>query len=201
LQLGDLIGARQVITVSGAHKGVGKTALSEILLRNLHNFTAIKITITDDDVMVTDDEQVIMSPSTDTCRMKRSGAVKVVWVRSTEDGLFDSLKSAFEKIIPSSRGILVEGNSILRHLHPTLAFFVAQPPFDAMKPSRVHALKKADVCVINQFRGTVSSPELSQRVHAFNPHVMFLSLNLLDPAASDGNDYNRLLTLLSERIA
>ena len=68
MQLNDLIGTRPVITVSGANKGVGKTALSEILLRTLRNFSAIKITITDHEVAVVDDDQTILSPSTDTCQ-------------------------------------------------------------------------------------------------------------------------------------
>jgi molybdopterin-guanine dinucleotide biosynthesis protein len=200
LQLSDLIGARQVITVSGAHKGVGKTALSEILLHNLRTFAAIKITITNDVVVVTDDEQEIMSPATDTCRMKQSGARKVVWVRSTEELLLDSMKVALEKMVPGN-GILIEGNSILRHLNPTISFFVVTPPFDAMKPSRVHALQKANVCVINQVYGTTPGKELAQRLTDFNPGLMIFTINLLDPAGPTVNDYNRLLTLLNQRLA
>lgn len=199
LQLENLIGARNIITVSGAHKGVGKTALAELLLHNLRNFAAIKITITDDELIVTDDEQVIMSSSTDTCRMRDSGAVKVVWVRSPEHRLLDAMSAALAKMVPCS-GMLIEGNSILKHLTPTLSFFVIKPPFGAMKPSRVHALKKADVCVINRMLGVNPGDDLMQQVMDFNPRLTFFSLNLLDPADTYNDDYDRLLELLRERI-
>jgi len=199
VQLNDLIGTRPVITVSGAHKGVGKTALSELLLRALRNFSAIKITITDQEVAVADDEQTIMSPSTDTCRMKRSGALQVVWVRSTEVRLFDAMVTALGKMLPG-RGILVEGNSILRHLNPTISFFVARPPFAAMKPSRVHALQKADVCVINRADGPEPARELARRLQDINPAMTVLTIDLLDPAGPTRDDYTRLLSLLHERL-
>jgi molybdopterin-guanine dinucleotide biosynthesis protein len=198
LQLGDLIGDRRLVTVSGAHKGVGKTALAEILLRNLPHFAAIKITITDKDVAVTDDERDIMAPSTDTCRMKQSGALKVVWVRSTEDHLHDSMIVALGKMVPC-KGILIEGNSILKHVSPTVAFFVIAPPFDTMKPSRVHALKNADIAVINQVQGLGPDRDLLKRIEEFNPQLTLLRLNLLDPGKA-GDDYNRLLSLLKQRI-
>jgi Ni2+-binding GTPase involved in maturation of urease and hydrogenase len=199
VKLIDLVGTRQIITVSGAQKGVGKTALSEILLRNLPNFSAIKITITDHDCRVTDDEQVILSPSTDTCRMKNSGALQVVWVRSTESCLFDAMVTALEKPLPG-RGILVEGNSILGHLRPTLAFFVARPPLAAMKPSRVHALQKADVCVINRDSDTIPDQEMTRRLQEVNPGLMVLTVDLLDPAGPTLEDYTRILSILNERL-
>ena len=198
LQLGDLIGDRRIVTVSGARKGAGKTALAEILLRNLPQFAAIKITITDKDLAVIDDERDIMSPATDTCRMKQSGAVQVVWVRSTEDHLRDSMMVALGKMVPC-QGILIEGNSILRHLRPTVAFFVIAPPFGVMKPSRLHAIKNADLAVINQINGMDPDRELVQGIEAFNPRLTILRLNLLNPGMP-GDDYNRLLSLLKQRV-
>lgn len=198
--LQNLIGERRVVTVSGSRKGAGKTALAEILLRHLRTFAAIKITVTDDEMLITDDDRVISAPSTDTCRMKESGAVKVVWVRSPEDQLIDAVSVALSKMNHCS-GILIEGNSILRHLTPTISFFVVKPPFAAMKPSRVHALQKADVCVMNRIRGVDGGAELMQRVREMNAGLIFLSLNLLDPAGPNNHDYARLLALLGERIS
>jgi Ni2+-binding GTPase involved in maturation of urease and hydrogenase len=200
VQLNDFVGTRQIITVSGAHKGVGKTALSEILLRNLPNFSAIKITITDHDCMVTDDEKEILSPSTDTCRMKRSGALQVVWIRSTEAHLCDAMVTALGKLLPG-RGILVEGNSILRHLNPTISFFVARPPLAAMKPSRVHALQKADVCVINRADETTPVREMTRHLQDINPALMVLTIDLLDPAGPTRDDYSRMLSILNQRLS
>ena len=67
----------KVITVSGAQKGVGKTALAEILLSNLPGFAAIKITMTDLYTSVSEDKNDIMSPDTDTYRMRIHGAETV----------------------------------------------------------------------------------------------------------------------------
>ena len=200
LHLRELIGTRTIVTVSGAHKGVGKTALSEILLRSLSNFAAIKITITDKAAMVTDDEQELMIPATDTWRMKNSGAVKVVWVRSSEDHLLDSLKHALGKIV-SCRGILIEGNSILRYLDPTLSLFVVATALGTMKPSRVRALEKADICVINQISKSTPDTGIVEDIRSHNPALIILAINLLNPTCTNGDDYTRLLTLLNERIS
>ena len=194
----ELIGARRIVTVSGSQSGVGKTSLAEIVLRSLSDFAAIKVTITDKAGMVTDDEREIMVPRTDTWRMKESGAVQVVWIKSSEDALAESLKSALVKIGPC-RGILVEGNSILRHLHPTIALFVVTALLHNMKPSRVQALQKADVCVINQINNKIPSREILESISRQNPGLSILAINLLDPLSTSGHDYDRLLTLLKER--
>ncbi len=199
MRLNDLIGDRPLITVSGAHKGVGKTALSEILLRVLGDFSAIKITITDREVAVADDEPTILFPSTDTCRMKSSGALRVVWVRSTEDRLGEAMATALLKQLPG-RGILIEGNSILRHLNPTMCFFVARPPFADMKPSRMQALQKADVCVINRPDPPDSARDLALRLQDVNPAMTILTIDLLDPNGPTRDDYTRLLSLLKGRL-
>jgi hypothetical protein len=68
-----------------------------------------------------------------------------------------------------------------------------------MKPSRVHALKNADIAVINQVQGLSPDRDLLKRIEDFNPRLTLLRLNLLDPGR-DGDDYNRLLSLLKQRI-
>jgi molybdopterin-guanine dinucleotide biosynthesis protein len=199
VQLSDLIGGCPIITVSGSHKGVGKTALAEILLRKLPGFSAIKITITDDIFAVTDEERDIMSPATDTWRMKQSGALKVIWVRSNEHRLPDAMRVALDKLVPC-RGMLIEGNSILRHLRPVISFFVVRPPLADMKPSRAHALQMADACVINQPDRALPDRDLLQRIKKFNAGIMILSLNLLAPKTPGDTDYTRLVALLTRRL-
>lgn len=200
VDLQESIAARTTISVSGAQSGVGKTALAQILLRNLSNFAAIKVTITDHTCMVIDDECELMIPDKDTWRMRKSGAAQVVWVKSNESGLYESLRTALSNIVPG-RGILIEGNSVLRHLAPTIAFFVVKHPCSTMKESRMQALAKADVCVINQIGPASGEKEIVDSIHAYNAALTVLSLNLLDPAASRGDDYARLIALLNERIS
>ena len=80
-----------------------------------------------------------MVPGTDTFRMKQSGAEKVFWIRATDDHIVDFMKDVLGRV-GDIRGLLIEGNTILRHLNPTLSCFVTTATLDSMKPSRHHML-------------------------------------------------------------
>lgn len=187
----------KVITVSGAQKGVGKTALAEILLSNLPGFAAIKITMTDLYTSVSEDENDIMSPDTDTYRMRIHGAEKVIWVQSTEDRLRDAMEQALEKI-RNHKGVLIEGNSMLDFINPTLAFFVVMGSIDSMKPSRIRALTKADICVINQKQGSSFNDTIPETIKSINPKTKILSFDLLSANRTDHEDMKKLKTYLDE---
>ena len=181
----------KVVTVSGAQKGVGKTALAEILLNNLPGFAAIKITMTDLYTSVSENERDIMIPDTDTFRMKKSGAEKVVWVKATEKLLHDAMERALEKI-SNHKGVLIEGNSILEYINPTLAFFVVDSSIDNMKPSRIRALKKADICVINQKNGPAFNDLMLDKIKSINPKIKMLSFDFLSVDHKDNEDIKKL---------
>ena len=181
----------KVVTVSGAQKGVGKTALAEILLNNLPGFAAIKITMTDLYTSVSENERDIMIPDTDTFRMKKSGAEKVVWVKATEKLLHDAMERALEKI-SNHKGVLIEGNSILEYINPTLAFFVVNNSIDNMKPSRIRALKKADICVINQKNGSAFNDVMLDKIKSINPKIKMLSFDFLSVDHKDNEDIKKL---------
>ena len=181
----------KVVTVSGAQKGVGKTALAEILLKNLPGFAAIKITMTDLYTSVSEDERDIMIPDTDTFRMKKSGAEKVVWIKATEKLLQDAMEQALGKI-SNHKGVLIEGNSILEYINPTLAFFVVNSSIDNMKPSRIRALKKADICVINQKNGSAFNDVMLEKIKSINPKIKILSFDFLSADHKDNEDIKKL---------
>lgn len=187
----------KVITVSGAQKGVGKTALAEILLSNLPGFAAIKITMTDLYTSVSEDENDIMSPDTDTYRMRIHGAEKVIWVQSTGDRLRDAMEQALQKI-RNHKGVLIEGNSMLEFINPTLAFFVVMGSIDSMKPSRIRALTKADICVINQKQGSSFNDTIPETIKSINPKTKILSFDLLSANRTDHEDMKKLKTYLDE---
>lgn len=187
----------KVITVSGAHKGVGKTALAEILLSNLPGFAAIKITMTDLYTRVSENDDDIMSPDTDTYRMKKSGAEKVVWIQSTDELLRDAMEQALEKI-SNHKGVLIEGNSILEYIKPTLAFFVVMDSIDQMKPSRISALKKADICVINQKKGSSFNDTIPETIKSINSKINILSFDLLSADQTNNEDIKKLKTYLND---
>ena len=189
----------KVITVSGAHKGVGKTMLTELLLRNISGFAAIKITMTDLQTRVTDDEEEIMIPERDTFRMKKSGAEKVVWVKSTEQSLPEAMEHALS-MTGHHKGLLIEGNSILKYVNPHLAFFVIDDTIESMKPSRINALKKADVCVINQKNGAPLNKSTFQEVKKINPEMKIFHFDLLPPHRKENGSVTQLTEYIRERL-
>lgn len=195
MELDDLIGNMKTITVSGAHKGVGKTVLTELLLRHLPGFAAIKITVDDLYASVSDDEKEIMIQGKDTFRMKKSGAEKVVWVKTTEKLLPEVLEKALV-MIGTPKGLLIEGNSILEYINPALAFFVIDGTIEHMKPSRIIALKKADICVINQKNGYTVKEETLKKVTSLNSKIKIVSLNL----AFVGNENSEELNVFKKYL-
>jgi Ni2+-binding GTPase involved in maturation of urease and hydrogenase len=198
--IADMIGEMKVVTVSGAHKGVGKTALTELLLQRLPGFAAIKITINDLYTSVSDEEKEIMVDGKDTFRMKKSGAHKVVWVKTTEHSLPGAMEEALS-MIGTPRGLLIEGNSILNHITPTVAFFVIDDATGQMKPSRINALKKADLCIINQKNGAPVKEEALENIRSLNPKLHYFSLDLASPLASKSEDVHALEHYLKEMLS
>jgi len=199
VELNDLIGDMKVIVISGAHKGVGKTVLAEHLLHNLYGFAAIKITMSTLYTSVSDSEEEIIVPGKDTFRMKKSGAGKVVWVRATEKLLLNAMEQAWG-MIGNPKGVLVEGNSILKYINPTLAFFVMDSTVEHMKPSRISALKKADISVINRKNGRAVSEETLQMMKSINPKMKIISFDLISVNSKENQDFKNLIKHLKKII-
>lgn len=199
MELNGSVGDKKVITVSGSHKGVGKTSLSQVLLAHLPRYTAIKITMTGKDTGVYEDSSLLMVPGTDTFRMKQSGAEKVFWIRATDDQIVDLMKQVLGRVGDIS-GLLIEGNTILRHLKPTLSCFVTTATLDSMKPSRLYALENADICVLNQMEGSSTRDILHSNLELINPSIALFSFNLLEQTGSINNEFDRFLKFVGERL-
>jgi len=137
----------KIISVTGAHSGVGKTTLCAILLRTLKGFGAIKYTRTHLYTSVTDDAELITQKDKDTALMYSAGAEKVVWIRSPSDSLSGALDIALSKMY-GLKGVVIEGNSPVKFLNPDLIIFVMAEDHK-IKPSAQDIKKKAHVIVIN----------------------------------------------------
>ncbi len=137
----------RIISVTGAHSKVGKTTLCSILLQNLRGFGAIKFTKTALYTLVTDDPETIIQGDKDTAIMSRSGAKKVVWVRSPANGLEDALNIAMSKM-EGLEGVIVEGNSPLDFLNPHLVIFIIRQA-GKIKPSAAGVSRRADIIIVN----------------------------------------------------
>lgn len=197
MDLSGLLTTKKVITVSGSHKGVGKTALSEILLANLPHFTAIKITMTSETLGFFEDDEHLMVADTDTFRMRVSGAEKVLWIRTTEDHLVDLMEKALDRV-GDTHGLLIEGNTILRYINPTLACFVTNATIDNMKTSRIQALEKADLCVLNLKNNFTDTGHLGDKIKRVNPSIELFSFNLIDKTHRTGTECKRLIAFVQD---
>ena len=113
----------RIITVSGAHAGVGKTRLVERLLRALPGATAVKVVPTDAGEMVVREEtSPDESPSKDTGRYLAAGARRALLL----EGPLEELERTARRLC-EERGaavVVFESNSLARALEPDLAFFV-----------------------------------------------------------------------------
>ncbi len=170
---------KKIITVSGSHSGIGKTLLAEYLLSLLQDFAAIKVSIEDFFTAVSCDDATIMVPGKDTFRLKSSGAKQVIWVRSPEHTLMESMEQASSLLVDCA-GVLIEGNSILTYINPDIAFFVYGGELQTLKPSRLYALQKARVIINNLRDESAEIPELENNLRSLNPAAIVVSLNLSD---------------------
>jgi molybdopterin-guanine dinucleotide biosynthesis protein len=137
----------KIISVTGAHSSVGKTTLCSILLENLKGFGAIKFTKTHLYTSVIDDPDIIMQTDKDTAVMYRSGAEKVVWVKSSGSNLEDDLGLAMSRM-EGLKGVVVEGNSPAYYLNPHLIIFIVGED-GQIKPSAREVSERADIIIVN----------------------------------------------------
>jgi len=137
-----------IITVSGAHSGVGKTALCSILLERLDGFAAIKVRTGGMYTSVTDVEEIVDEEGKDTHLLKLAGACPVVLVRCPAKDASEALDQAFV-LAGDTSGVVVEGNTPARLLKADVAFYVTGPDVTEAKPGALDLLKKADVVVVN----------------------------------------------------
>ncbi|OGX23612.1 MAG: hypothetical protein A3J51_06745 [Omnitrophica WOR_2 bacterium RIFCSPHIGHO2_02_FULL_45_21] len=153
----------RIITVSGAHSGVGKTKVAEMLLKKLRGWSAIKVTVSHrgnvcprhrdcgacdelgSDFAIVSDREIIEQKGKDTQRFKQAGAKDVLWLKARPRGLKQGLKKTLF-MLKKARGIIIEGNSILKYLKPDLAIFVKRGN-SVFKPSAKDIFNKVDSVV------------------------------------------------------
>src|SRR4030065_1688381 len=123
-----------IISVTGACSNVGKTTLCSILLNEFKGFGAVKFTKTEMYTSVIDDSAMLNQKGKDTAVMLEAGAEKVVWIKSPREGLKGALDIAFSKLY-GLKGVVVEGNSPLDFLNPSLVIFIINPDGDINPPA------------------------------------------------------------------
>ncbi len=185
------LGSLKVISVTGAHSGVGKTTLCSILLRELKGFGAIKFTRTPLYSSLIDDTAVLNQKGKDTARFLASGAERVLWIQSPYDQLEDLLKIAIDKMA-ELKGVIIEGNSPVDFLNPCLVLFIIGADGE-IKPSARKAGEKADSILINSAQ-QVKEPEVLTPVKQKNVTVFRIDL------IKRKGDINEFLSFCKKRI-
>ncbi len=135
----------KIITISGAHKGVGKTALACKILKSLKDFGAIKTTVSKENISVTSKEEAIEAPGKDTALLKEAGAEKVVLVSSPRKDLGWALKVALG-MVSGCKGVIIEGTSVLDYIKPDVAVMI-KAEGKRIKESAKRVLKKVDLII------------------------------------------------------
>lgn len=165
----------KIISVTGAHSGVGKTTVCSLLLQNLHGFGAIKFTKTPLFTSVTDADGILLEKNKDTAMLSESGAAKVVWIQSPVKGLERALHIALTKM-DGLPGVVIEGNSPVDFITPDLILFVIGKNGE-IKPSASKLLAKADAIICNAPHGAKFPPVLESMQH---DNKKIFRLNLTD---------------------
>jgi hypothetical protein len=166
-----------LVSIAGAASRAGKTSLAVSLLRSMpaSSAVAVKFTTTEDvfercprgtpcvvcdiDVpfRVVEDPRVLDEPGTDTERLGRAGASRVIWAISRAS----AVRAAWSRVLSMARGLVVmEGSTIVDVAAPDLLLFVAHP---FLKPARWKAtsdalIARADAVVVNRPAGETRDP-------------------------------------------
>jgi len=207
----------RVIVIGGHTRSIGKTQLvCDIISAFPHaNWIAGKITQYGHGVCAQNGNDCDCAPDehicameweaqaqsgTDSARFLVAGAKRSFWLRTKQGFLAeglplmrDALRNALEATEPDSPALILESNSLLQFLRPSLYFAVINPAREDFKDSARVALDRADALVL---RGSMNDP-------AAAPSWIKLPANLLrtKPSVSqrEGEPLPEPLHVLIER--
>jgi|Deesub1362A_J573_1020465.scaffolds.fasta_scaffold00361_7 hypothetical protein len=183
-------GVFRIISVAGAHSGVGKTTLCSLLLRELRDYGAIKFTKEAFGTPLIDSEEIILQKGKDTAIMVSSGAKKVILIGGQGETLRDALERAIGMMRPF-RGVIIEGNGPIEFLRPDLLIFVIGPDRKIKAPA-MGILERADIVVVNS-EGGERDTSLMDRLRT-GARIFFVDLK------NKGQETEALLSCIKEAI-
>lgn len=184
----------KTISIAAPCNGSGKTSLILALLHTFpHLFAVTKFTtiykeeqfcpVKDHDCachrlvgdyLICDDPTILSQPDTDTGKVWKAGALQTLWCVARHEGYPKMVEEFFSRCINSGTPHLMEGNTVVRFLEPTMRLFLFNPslPKSSWKSDTEEFLAKADWVVIN--------PHLDREDKAATINAM-QTLPLLEP--------------------
>lgn len=178
-----------LVSVSGACSRSGKTALAVTLLQALPagRAAAVKFTTTEDvfercprgtpcivcdiDVpfRIVSDAPTLGQPGTDTDRLGRAGARRVVWAIARTSAVRPAW-AAVRAMVGDAEMTVMEGSSIVPVAKPALRVFVAHPFLspERWKPTSAALIAGSDLVVVNRpaAESRAPAPQVMDALHA-----------------------------------
>ena len=170
----------QLLMVGGHSRSVGKTALVEDLIRAFPEagWTAIKITQYGHDLGATSgkgcecapreglapactalDEEFDRGGRTGTSRFLAAGARRVLWLRTRQGALAQSMPLLLHEMRRAGN-VILESNSLVEFLDPTLYLVCLEPERTDFKSLALHFLGRADAFVLRSPLGSQAWPDV-----------------------------------------
>jgi len=178
------------IVLAGKSSNVGKSTLISQIIKNLGcHVGVIKSSVhkLDKDIEVTNSPSIINEKGKDTSLFKKSGAQNVILLKTSYDSLWDSYKKAYELLDSDIEYLIIEGNSILDFVRPTLVIYIDSNE-SKEKESATRARNKADIIIYkkdlkkliedgNSIKLKVNFDQIS----CFKSHIICKALNIKLP--------------------
>lgn len=154
-----------IVAVGGFNSNSGKTTLVCELLSRLKGWEAIKISrghyrscgrdpeaccispLLGEEPVVRSGREATYAAGKDTGRFWDAGASNVHWAIVTDGQVGEGVRAALGRV--RAHGVIVEGNSLIKHLEPDFFLMVARPDVLKIKPTARRALGKASALYLS----------------------------------------------------
>lgn len=170
-----------LVVVGGHSRNIGKTSVMTGLLRSLTppRWAAVKITQYGHGICSLDGKPCSCEPDehgfvvteekdrrgrADTCRFLQAGAQRALWLRARQGQLAAALP-ALHRALRGEEWVMIESNSVLGFLKPSVYLFVLDPSRQDFKASARNYLDQADALIASDsLTGSNPWPEVNDNI-------------------------------------
>ncbi len=145
------------IGIGAGKSNTGKTSFIERFIKHIKQtknpfVVALKYTKSNLYSSIITEDAILEREGKDTARMKKAGADYVFWVKADESDLPEishQLSKQINSILPQDKKtvLIIEGNSLVRALHPDVIIFLKGNLIEHMKPSGQAIFEIADLII------------------------------------------------------